>query len=274
MPVSALIAVSETPNRMPEAAPSITPWCSTGPPMRGPMISRPPSPNRPASKEIIAGVGEVRVRAVHRRQRRAEQHQPGGGQRQADPLAAADLEAEQPLGHHRDEHHAGRERDLDHGHRRQRERGHVQAPAGGRDEHAQREPLRGVQRPGRAQRVHAPAPSAPRWLPCTCRRSRGSPRRRRRGRGGFRDRESSTGGVRCEVGDWGDELVHREAGSRRFGLQRLHGGAVASSPRCIRGSIGGGACCFTRRTRSQQITWKPVCKLKSPPPARGARSRC
>ena len=54
MPVSALIAVSETPNRMPDAAPSMMPWCSTRPPMRGPMISRPPIPNRPASKEIIA----------------------------------------------------------------------------------------------------------------------------------------------------------------------------------------------------------------------------
>ena len=53
IPVSALIEVSETPNRTPEAAPSITPWCSTGPPIRGPMINRPPSPNRPASKEII-----------------------------------------------------------------------------------------------------------------------------------------------------------------------------------------------------------------------------
>ncbi len=48
------MAVSETPNRMPAAAPSMIPWCSVGPPMRGPMMSRPPIPNRPASKEIMA----------------------------------------------------------------------------------------------------------------------------------------------------------------------------------------------------------------------------
>ena len=54
MPVKALMAVSETPKRTPEAAPSMTPWCSTEPPMRGPMISRPPRPNKPASKEIMA----------------------------------------------------------------------------------------------------------------------------------------------------------------------------------------------------------------------------
>ena len=35
---------------------------------------------------------------------------PAGGQRQPDPLAAPDLEAEQPLGHHRDEDHARRQR--------------------------------------------------------------------------------------------------------------------------------------------------------------------
>ena len=32
----------------------MTPWCSRCRPCRGPMSSRPPSPNRPASKEIIA----------------------------------------------------------------------------------------------------------------------------------------------------------------------------------------------------------------------------
>ena len=53
MPVRALIEVSETPNSSPAAAASMTPWCSTGPPMRGPMIRRPPIPNRPASKAIM-----------------------------------------------------------------------------------------------------------------------------------------------------------------------------------------------------------------------------
>ena len=108
IPVSALMAVSETPNRTPEAAPSMTPWCSAAPPMRGPMISSPPMPNRPASKQIMATSEKLRVGAVHGRQRDAQQHQPGGGGEQAEPLAAADLEAEHPLGHHGDEDHARR----------------------------------------------------------------------------------------------------------------------------------------------------------------------
>ena len=74
-------------------------------------------------------LGELRVRAVHRGQRHAEQHQADGGQAQPDPLAPADLEAEQAVGHHGDEHDARRERDLDHRHRRQRERRHVQRPS-------------------------------------------------------------------------------------------------------------------------------------------------
>ena len=75
------------------------------------------------------GVREVRVRAVHGGQGDAEQDEPAGGQHQADPLALADLETEHALGHHRDEHDAGGERDLDDRHRRQREGRDVQAPA-------------------------------------------------------------------------------------------------------------------------------------------------
>ncbi len=194
MPVSALIAVSETPNRMPAAAPSITPWCSTGPPIRGPMISRPPIPNRPASKEIIAAWENCECAPCMAGSVSPSSHEARGGQHQAQPLAAADLEAEQPVGHHRDEHHAGGERDLDHRHRRQRQRGHVQAPAGGRDEHAQREPLRGVQQPRRAQRVAHLDLAAPRWRRGTCKKkprlatkaqasARSMPRSRVMGRG-------------------------------------------------------------------------------------------
>ena len=52
-PVSALMAMSETPNSTPAAAPSITPWCSTGPPSRGPMTSSAPSTTRAPSNAII-----------------------------------------------------------------------------------------------------------------------------------------------------------------------------------------------------------------------------
>ena len=47
------------------------------------------------------------------RQGQHEQRQAGGGHDHADPLARADLAAEQPLADHREHHDAGRERDLD-----------------------------------------------------------------------------------------------------------------------------------------------------------------
>ena len=50
-----MIATSETPNRIPEAAPSMKPWCARGAPMRGPMISSVPATSRAASNATIAG---------------------------------------------------------------------------------------------------------------------------------------------------------------------------------------------------------------------------
>jgi hypothetical protein len=47
-----LIAMSETPNRIPAAAPSMNPWCSWGAPIRGPAISSVPNTIRPASNAI------------------------------------------------------------------------------------------------------------------------------------------------------------------------------------------------------------------------------
>jgi hypothetical protein len=71
----------------------------------------------------------------------------------AGSVRRADLESEQPLGHDGDEHHASGERDLDHRHRRQGEGSHVQAPAQRGHQHAQGEPLGGVQAAGGAQRM-------------------------------------------------------------------------------------------------------------------------
>ena len=65
MPEIALIETSETPNRIPEAAPSMKPWCSSGAPIRGPMISSVPASSRTASKRDHPGHREVRVGAVH-----------------------------------------------------------------------------------------------------------------------------------------------------------------------------------------------------------------
>ena len=52
-PVSALIATSETPNSVPAAAPSMTPWWWSGAPSLGPEISSAPITSMPASKEIM-----------------------------------------------------------------------------------------------------------------------------------------------------------------------------------------------------------------------------
>ena len=151
--VSALMATSLTPKSTPLAAPSITPWCSAGAPARGPMIRRPPTRKSPASKAIIAGRVEGGVRAVRGGQRDGEQDQARGGEAEPCPLAPADLEAEEAVGHHGDQDDPAGEHDLDHRHRGHRQRGDVEAPGAGGHEHAEREPLRRVQRAGRAQRV-------------------------------------------------------------------------------------------------------------------------
>ena len=98
------------------------------------------------------GHGERGVIAAGARQREHEQRQAGGGHDHADPLARADLAAEQPLAHHGEHHDAGRERDLDDGQRGERERGHVEDPSAGGDRHADREPARAEQVTGAAQR--------------------------------------------------------------------------------------------------------------------------
>ena len=55
MPEIALIETSDTPNRIPEAAPSMKPWCWAGAPIRGPMISSVPASSSAASNAIIPG---------------------------------------------------------------------------------------------------------------------------------------------------------------------------------------------------------------------------
>ena len=52
-PVSALIATSETPKRMPAAVPSITPWCSCEPSF-GERTSTVPTTSRADSNATIA----------------------------------------------------------------------------------------------------------------------------------------------------------------------------------------------------------------------------
>ena len=86
------------------------------------------------------------------RQGQHEQRQAGGGHDHADPLARADLAAEQPLAEHREHHDAGRERHLDERERREGERRDVQDPGAGRDRHAENEPARAEQAADALQR--------------------------------------------------------------------------------------------------------------------------
>ena len=93
------------------------------------------------------------MRAVGDRQGEAEERQPDRGQAQADPLAPAHGEAEETLGHDREQHHASGEHRLHDRHGREGERADVEDPRPGRDEHPEREPLRGEERAARAERM-------------------------------------------------------------------------------------------------------------------------
>ena len=75
------------------------------------------------------GRRELRVRPVDGRLREPEEHERSGDQPQAKALTRPDFEAEEAIGHDRDQHHAGGEGDLDDRHRGNRQRGHVEAPA-------------------------------------------------------------------------------------------------------------------------------------------------
>ena len=94
-----------------------------------------------------------RVGAVRGRERDHEQQQAERGHADADPLAHADLEAEDPLGHDGEDHDAGGEHGLDDRERGVGEGGDVEEPGAGGDGHADREPLARVQLLGRPERM-------------------------------------------------------------------------------------------------------------------------
>ena len=88
-----------------------------------------------------AGERVARVGAGLRGERHHEQDQADGGHGHADPLAAADLEAEEAVGQRGEDDDAGRQHGLDDRERREGERGDVQQPGAERDAHADGEPL-------------------------------------------------------------------------------------------------------------------------------------
>ena len=132
----------------------MTPWCSTGAAHARAHDQQPADPEQAGLEGDHRRLGELRVRAVHGRQREPQHHQ--ARRRSANRPShwrRPTLKPNMPLGHHGDEHHARRRARPGSPTSAPAQRGHVQAPAGGRDQHAEREPLRGVQLAGRAQRV-------------------------------------------------------------------------------------------------------------------------
>ena len=82
-----------------------------------------------------------------------EQYEAERGHAHADPLAHADLEAEDALGEDREHHDAGGEHGLDDRERGEGESRDVEQPGAGGDAHADREPLGGEQGPDGLQRM-------------------------------------------------------------------------------------------------------------------------
>jgi hypothetical protein len=95
----------------------------------------------------------VGVRAAGVRQRDRQQHEAGGHEGHAENLPPTDLEAEEALGEHREEHEAAGDDRLHERQRRQRHGRHVEAPRAGGHQHAEGEPLGAVQRDGAADGV-------------------------------------------------------------------------------------------------------------------------
>ena len=96
--------------------------------------------------------GKLGLRAMGGREREAEQHQPGGGQREADPLPAAEPAAQHLLGHDRQHHHAAGQHGLDDREWGDRHGRDVEDPRAGADHPADREQRRGEQGLGRLPR--------------------------------------------------------------------------------------------------------------------------
>jgi hypothetical protein len=86
----------------------------------------------------------------------SDHDQPGGGDRQADPLSPSELKAEEALREHGQEDEPAGEHRLHNRQRRERERTDVQKPGHDRHDPADREPFGAKQTGGAAQRMADP----------------------------------------------------------------------------------------------------------------------
>jgi len=87
--------------------------------------------------------------------RQPERGESASGDREAGPLAAAEVKAEEALGDNGEEHEPAGKNRLHDREGRERERAHVQQPRAQRDEPADRPPARAKQVGGATQRVAA-----------------------------------------------------------------------------------------------------------------------
>ena len=147
------MATSETPNRVPAAAPSMTPWWWSGAPRRGPEISSAPITSMPGLEGDHAGQRVGGVRAVAAGQREDEEEQAGAVMPtpshwraptwKPNTRSASTARSTTPVESTAWTTDSGRER----------ERGDVEDPGAGGDRHADREPARGEQRAPAAERM-------------------------------------------------------------------------------------------------------------------------
>ncbi len=110
-------------------------------------------PEEPGLEGDHGGDAEGGMRPARLRERDHERDEADGGEDEADRLPPPDADAEDPVGHHGDQHDAAGENDLHGAHRREGERGDVKDEGGECDDHPDREPLLREERLAAAQRV-------------------------------------------------------------------------------------------------------------------------
>jgi hypothetical protein len=104
----------------------------------------------------ISAASEARCESSGAAAGQADDHQPGRGDRQADPLSPSEAKAEEALGEHGEEDEPAGEDRLHDRQRRERERTDVQTPGEDRHDPADQEPSGAKETGGAAQRMADP----------------------------------------------------------------------------------------------------------------------
>ena len=151
--MSHLIATSETPNSAPAAAPRSSPSTRGSTWRRVETLTSATPIAKIAPSTAIRPLSEARSRVVGAAAGQPDDHQPGRGDRDADPLSPSEVKAEEALGEHGEEDEPAGEDRLHDRQRRERERADVQTPGHDRHDPADQEPPGAKQTDGAAQRM-------------------------------------------------------------------------------------------------------------------------